>query len=134
MDDTGRRRPKILLAECDDASARIVSAKLRHVIPCDVLPTTHGEEALALFTEHEPDLVLLCLRLPPLSGFEVLRRMRASGAAGRSVPVVGLGTCSMASDIEAAVAKGFDAVLPGPVFVPDRLRILLDELLARPRA
>lgn len=126
------RRPKVLVADCDRDFARLWSLRVSS-FGCDALTTADGDEALRLFAEQQPDMVLLCMKLPPLSGYEVLRRMRASGDAGSKVPVVALGTCAMSSDFDTALEHGFDAVLSGPPGSPAQLREVLDRLLPRPR-
>ncbi len=50
----------------------------------DVVSATDGEEALEVFSESEPDLVVLDLMLPKISGLEVCRRMRED----RRVPLI----------------------------------------------
>jgi CheY-like chemotaxis protein len=126
------RRPKVLVAECEDVGAYVLSAKLRH-LGCDPLPTLNGNEALALFAEHQPDMVLLCMKLPPISGIEVLRQIRASSGAGRTVPIVALATCSVSGDLDHALEHGFDATLASPLGGFQSLQDLLDRLLPRPR-
>jgi adenylate cyclase len=66
-----------------------------------VLEAGRGEEALALVRARRPDLILLDLYLPTLSGYEVLERLRADPAT-RGIPVVILSV----EDDQEAIARG----------------------------
>ncbi|CAB5718453.1 Bacteriophytochrome cph2 [Delftia tsuruhatensis] len=54
------------------------AAVIGHVIKdlCDLLVAHTGEEALALARQHQPDLILLDIRMPQMDGFEVCRRLK----------------------------------------------------------
>jgi CheY-like chemotaxis protein len=77
-----------------------------------------------------PALVLLDIQLPGLHGFEVLRRLRAAPTTAR-VPVIALSANAMQSDIDAALAIGFDAYLTKPVDMAQLLSTI-DRWLADP--
>lgn len=65
--------------------------------------TGKPEEALALVRQHQPDLVLLDLRLGPADGLNVLRALRAEGL---ETPVVILTMCTGEADLAAALRAG----------------------------
>ncbi|HXM07050.1 MAG TPA: response regulator transcription factor [Candidatus Acidoferrum sp.] len=74
---------RVLVAEDDRRTARIVERYLR-AASYDVTLAADGEEALALFAEIPPDLVVLDVMLPKIDGFEICRRIRREG----NVPVI----------------------------------------------
>jgi DNA-binding response OmpR family regulator len=67
---------KILVVDDEPNIREVVGLYLRRD-GHEVVSATDGEEALRIFGESEPDLVVLDLMLPKLSGLEVCRRMRA---------------------------------------------------------
>ncbi len=68
---------RVLIAEDSQDIAEVVAFRARMVWPdCEVAVAGSGEEALELFREGEPDLVVLDIRMPPPDGFEVLGRIR----------------------------------------------------------
>ena len=77
-----------------------------------------GERAVALTTEHRPDLVLMDIHLPDIDGVEALRLLRADERTG-SVPVVALTAQAMEGDQERFLAAGFDGYLSKPVNIAD---------------
>jgi two-component system KDP operon response regulator KdpE len=88
----------------------------------EVWPAACGEEALGLLAEHEPDLVILDLRLPGVDGFEVCRAIRACS----TVPVLMLTALTGHADRVRGLDTGADDYVPKPFNV--------EELLARVRA
>ena len=103
----GMPRPprRILLVEDDRFQRKAAEAKLR-ARGFDVVLAEDGEEALqALAGPVRPDLVLLDLIMPKLSGFEVLRRLKEDPATA-GIPVIVLSNLGQKSDIERATAAG----------------------------
>jgi DNA-binding response OmpR family regulator len=74
----------VLLVDDDRALRKLLRAYLEQE-SISVLEAASGEEALATIARTSPTLVLLDVRLPGLDGFDVLRRLEASGA---SIPVI----------------------------------------------
>ena len=85
-----------------------------------------GAEALALAREDRPDLVVLDVMLPGLSGIEVLEELRTDNGLS-SIPVVVITAWSHA-ELDAQVA-GADRFVSKP-FDPDELSTAVEELLA----
>jgi CheY-like chemotaxis protein len=88
-----------------------------------VFPTANGEAGLELIERTHPELALVDLGLPVMSGFELARRVRdnADNATTRLVAVSGYG---QDSDIQAALDAGFDEHLTKPAD-PARIEQLL---------
>ena len=115
--------PKLLIAEDDNDVAEIVAFSARMNWPdCQVLVATDGQEALRIFKEQRPDLVILDVSMPPPNGFEVCQRIRQHSA----VPILMLTAREATVDKVRALDLGADDYLTKPF---DHL-----ELLARLRA
>jgi DNA-binding response OmpR family regulator len=116
---------KVLLAEDDPDVADIV----RHVLETDgysVDLAGDGAEALSCLEAGRPDLVVLDVMMPRLTGFEVLKRLRALEGEGAQVPVLMLSARASQDDI----VKGFDLGVSDYVTKP----FMIGELRARVRA
>jgi len=103
METAGKR---VLVAEDDRFLRRACEMSLRH-LGFTVLLAKDGEEALTMIQDQRPDLVLLDLLMPKLTGLEVLRTMK-SAEATRSIPVLILTNSSRAQDIEEIRELGAD--------------------------
>lgn len=75
-----------LVVEDDDQIAQFVAIVLREV-GFEVVIVTNGRAALDQLTQQPPDMVVLDLNIPLISGVEVLRRIRG-GDVGADIPVI----------------------------------------------
>lgn len=96
-----------------------------------VMCAEDGEQAIACARKHRPDLILMDLRMPGVSGFEAMRTLRVDPRFTK-VPIVALTAHALQSEREAAATAGFDAVIAKPC-LPDELFQFIVELLARRR-
>jgi len=100
--DTASKR--ILLVEDDRFLRRACEASLRQR-GLTVTTAADGEEGLRLARSEHPDLILLDMLMPKLSGLEVLRALRGD-AATRNVPVLILSNSSREQDIAEVTTLG----------------------------
>ena len=84
------------------------------------LEATTGGEAVAMATEHAPDLVLMDIQMPDIDGVEALRRLRADQRTA-SIRVLAVTAQAMQGDREHFLAAGFDGYLSKPVNVQELL-------------
>jgi two-component system cell cycle response regulator DivK len=87
------------------------------------LEATTGGEAIALATEHAPDLVLMDIHLPDLDGVQALHRLRAN-ARTATIPILAVTSQSMRGDRERFLAEGFDGYVAKPVDIRELLGIV----------
>ncbi len=119
--DSGTTRVSVLLAEDEESFVEALVIGLGRE-GFDVTVATNGNEALARFEEVRPDLVLLDIMLPKLSGIDVCRAIRARS----SVPIIMVTAKSTEIDTVVGLEVGADDYVTKPY----RLR----ELVARIRA
>jgi len=101
METTGKR---VLLVEDDRFLRRACEASLRQ-FGLTVTTAADGEEGLRLARSERPDIILLDMLMPKLSGLEVLRALR-SDEATRSMPVLILSNSSREQDIAEVTRLG----------------------------
>jgi CheY-like chemotaxis protein len=98
------RRPRVLLVE-DNAVNRYLVRYLLERADCRVAEVEDGAGALAAAQRERPDLILLDIQLPGLSGYEALGRIRADPELA-GVPVVALTAHAAPQDRARALAAG----------------------------
>jgi CheY-like chemotaxis protein len=86
--------------------------------------------ALEQVSSLQSDVILLDIGLPEMDGYQVARRIRATGSLARLVALTGYG---QAEDIKRGRAAGFDAHLLKPVDLPALNEILVSQRARRPR-
>ena len=123
---------KILLIE-DSRLLRITTERTLMRAGYEVITAVDGEEGLRLAVESNPDLVLLDMMLPKLSGQEVLRKLRLN-AASASTPVIVL-TSLCGSNREKLLSEGASLFFDKSLAIMDRcsrpLLEAIEKLLAR---
>lgn len=107
------RVSRVLVIEDNPLSRELVSAVLES-LGCDTVTAGSAEEGLELAQSLKPDLILLDLRLPGMSGYEAIRVIRTDPLF-RSVPVVAVTAQAMQGDEASALRAGFDAYLSKPI-------------------
>jgi CheY-like chemotaxis protein len=98
----------------------------------DVLTAADGETALAQATTHNPDLIVMDLELPGISGAEVSRALRAQASTSH-IPKIAVTGYSQPGQLEEARRSGFDTILIKPCD-PDDLIATIHRLLNGPSA
>jgi len=115
-------RHRILIADDNRDSAETLAALLR-LEGHEVTSVHDGPVALSAFNEIKPDVALLDIGMPGLTGYEVARKMRQS-SPGASLTLIAITGWGQDVDKERAYAAGFDHHLTKPVD-PRRLAELL---------
>ncbi len=82
----------------------------------DILQSRDGVEALALAREHRPDLILMDIQLPEVSGLEVTKWLKEDESL-RSIPVVAVTAFAMKGDEEKMREGGCEAYIAKPISV-----------------
>jgi DNA-binding response OmpR family regulator len=116
---------KILVVDDEPNIREVVSLYLRRH-GHDVVSATDGEEALEVFRKSEPDLVVLDLMLPKVSGLEVCRRIRAD----RRVPLIMLTARGEEEERIVGLSLGADDYVVKP-FSPRELAARVSAVLRR---
>jgi DNA-binding NtrC family response regulator len=98
-------RRKVLVID-DDASLRRVMEMQLEEIGCDIVAVASGKEALAALEEFTPSLVITDLRIPGMSGMEILKLLRADHPELTIIMVTAYGTVKTA--VEAMKAGAYD--------------------------
>lgn len=100
---------RILLVEDDDALASVYIARLQ-AEGFDIRRVANGEEALATARSYQPDLVVLDVMMPKVSGFDVLDILRNTPETAK-LKVIMLTALSQEADQERAKSLGADDYL-----------------------
>jgi two-component system, OmpR family, alkaline phosphatase synthesis response regulator PhoP len=105
--------PKILIADDNLQNVELLEAYLSD-FECEIRTAHDGEDTLRVVDEFHPDLLLLDIMMPRLSGFEVCRKLRANPAT-KDLLILMVTALNEASDFERGVQAGTDDFLTKPV-------------------
>lgn len=105
--------PRVLIADDNAPNADLLEAHLNGT-GYETKIVFNGEDTLAAARSWKPDLILLDVMMPKLSGFEVCRRLRADPAT-RDIAVLMVTALDQANDVEMAVESGTDDFITKPI-------------------
>ena len=114
----------------DEADAAELFAEMMRLNGYRVLKTYSGTPAMALIEQEKPDLIILDIMMPGISGLDVLRFMREHPDFA-AIPVVVVSARATPADIEAGMEAGATVYLTKPVSYLD-LKNAVDGLVHQP--
>lgn len=119
--------PRVLIADDSQLNAELLEVHLEGT-GFETRIASNGEDTLAAVRDWKPDVILLDVMMPKLSGFEVCRRLRADPAT-RDVGILMVTALDQPTDVEAGVAAGTDDFITKPINKTElllRVQALLD--------
>ncbi len=121
----------ILYIEDNRSNLELVQRVLARRPEVTLLVATQGRPGLEIARTQGPDLILLDMHLPDMTGEEVLRHLRETPQT-REVPVVVISADAIPAQIERLLAAGAHAYLTKPLDVKQFLSVLDQIMGARP--
>ncbi|MCS7237024.1 MAG: response regulator [Thermoguttaceae bacterium] len=106
-------KSRILIADDNAANVELLEVFLSE-LDCEIAVAVDGLDTLQKVATFKPDLILLDIMMPKLSGFEVCRRIKENPQT-RNIMVLMVTALNELGDIERAVAAGCDDFLSKPV-------------------
>jgi DNA-binding response OmpR family regulator len=119
---------KILIAE-DERDIRDLVAFTLRFAGYEVFAAGNGEEAVDMAPKVNPDLILMDVRMPRMTGYEACRKIKSNDAL-RDIPVVFLSAKGQESEIQQGLEVGAEEYLLKP-FAPDQLTNRVKAILAK---
>ena len=119
---------KILIAE-DEPDIRELVAFMLRFAGYEVLAASNGEEAVQAATREIPDLILMDVRMPRMTGYDACRLMKTKPEL-HDVPVVFLSAKGQESEIQTGLDAGAEEYLLKP-FSPDELTNRVRTILSK---
>jgi len=116
MSETSR----ILIADDNEANRELLEAYLA-TVDCETAIAVDGRDTLEKVVSFKPDLILLDVMMPKLSGFEVCEKIKSDPVYKR-IMILMVTALNELGDIERAVAAGTDDFLSKPVNKPELLK------------
>jgi PleD family two-component response regulator len=123
---TAPRPPRILIADDNPQGAELLEAYLGDS-DYELRTAADGEQTLQQVAAWHPDLILLDIMMPRISGFEVCKRLKGDPAT-RDIAILMITALDQPSDVERALEAGTDDFLSKPIHKSElllRVRSLL---------
>ena len=125
--DLPKSLPKrILIVEDNELNMKLLNDVLE-AYGYDIVKTGSGAAVLDLARTHRPDLVLMDIQLPDMSGLEAVRQLKGDPLT-RRIPVIAVTAFAMAGDERRALDSGCDGYVAKPIMLREFLATIEDFL------
>lgn len=104
---------KVLIVDDNEQNLELIQAYMES-LPCKMILAHDGIEAMAKIESEQPDLVLLDVMMPKMSGFEVCQRVKANPSMRETI-IIMVTALHELGDMERAVESGCDDFVSKPV-------------------
>jgi len=107
------KTPVVLVVDDNQQNLELLQAYLEDM-DCETIPARDGLEALEIIGEKSPDLILLDVMMPKMSGFEVCKRIKNDPKTA-DIPIIMVTALNEFGDIERGIDSGTDDFISKPV-------------------
>lgn len=117
---------KILIVEDNSQNMKVALMALRphgYIL----LQATDGEEALEIAVRGKPDLIIMDIQLPKMSGLEVTKKLRQMPVF-HHIPIIAVTACAMKGDQEKAIEAGCDTYVSKPINTRELPKVVAEML------
>jgi len=119
----------VLIVEDDPLNMKLFNDLLQ-ASGYDILQSIDGKDALDLAREHHPDLIIMDIQLPEVSGMDYTKMLKADDAL-KDIPVLAVTAFALKGDEEKILEAGCDGYIAKPITVPNFLK-KVEKLINRP--
>jgi len=119
---------KILIVEDNEMNMLLFSDLLK-TQGYDIVPCSDGAEAQQAVERERPDLVLMDIQLPGMSGVDITKAIRRTPSIA-DTRIIAVSAFALPGDAEKMLAEGFDAYLSKPIAIPQFFETVKKELAA----
>lgn len=107
------KSPIVLVVDDNQQNLELLQAYLEDM-DCETVPAHDGPEALEVMAKNPPDLILLDVMMPKMSGFEVCKRIKNDPNTA-DIPIIMVTALNEFGDIERGIDSGTDDFISKPV-------------------
>lgn len=125
--DGNLKRPLVLAVEDDEDNLQLVMQVLTF-LECSFITATDGQTALEKAQTYQPNLILLDIMLPNMSGIEVIQQLKQNPQT-RRIPVIAVTAMARSEDRERILSLGCDDFISKPYMI-DELEALIGRYLS----
>ncbi|MDH5716581.1 MAG: PAS domain S-box protein [Spirochaetia bacterium] len=118
---------KVIYIEDNPGNLYLMQQIFYHINSATMLSAHNAEIGLALIEKEKPDLILMDINLPGISGIQAIKKLRES-ENHKNIPVVAVSANAMKSDIENVMKAGFNGYVTKPFNIDEIIKVLSSTL------
>ncbi len=129
LEKVSKATSHVLYIEDSPVNVSVMRHVFRQLPGIELLIAEDAETGLALIDETPPDLVLMDINLPGMSGLEALHQLKSNPDTA-AIPVIGISASAAPQDVESGLTAGFLAYLTKPFDMPELIGLIRSALLS----
>lgn len=122
IDNTNPKKATLLIAEDNESNYILIRAVLKEY---DLLHAHDGNEAVRLYREHRPDLILMDLKMPDMDGYEATVEIRKEDS---DIPIIAVTAFAFSEDEQRVKQNGFNGYAAKPIKPAELKKIIIQYL------
>ena len=122
INNTNLKKATLLIAEDNESNYILIRAILKEY---DLLHARNGNEAIRLYREHHPDLILMDLKMPDMDGYEATAEIRKEDS---DIPIIAVTAFAFAEDEQRVRQSGFNGYAAKPIKPAELKKIIVQYL------
>nr|WP_302025890.1 ATP-binding protein [Parabacteroides johnsonii] len=122
INNTNLKKATLLIAEDNESNYILIRAILKEY---DLLHARNGNEAVRLYREHHPDLILMDLKMPDMDGYEATAEIRKEDS---DIPIIAVTAFAFAEDEQRVRQSGFNGYAAKPIKPAELKKIIVQYL------
>ena len=122
IDNTNPKKATLLIAEDNESNYILIRAVLKEY---DLLHAHDGNEAVRLYREHRPDLILMDLKMPDMDGYEATVEIRKEDS---DIPIIAVTAFAFSEDEQRVKQSGFNGYAAKPIKPAELKKIIVQYL------
>ncbi len=128
---TPRQPKQVLYVEDNPVNVLLMQNTLARMPDIQLKIATTGETGLSMALKAPPDLILMDIHLPGMSGYDTLKHLRQHPET-RDIPVIAVSAAALSEEIERGLAAGFRRYITKPFNIQDLLNQMREDLDTAP--
>ncbi len=121
--DLGGMTATLLYVENDPENLSLMEMAVKNIKGLQLISTYNGELGVQLARTQKPDIIILDINLPGMSGFQTFEKLKSNDKTTH-IPVIALSAATTQADIDQCMDAGFCHYLTKPMKVPDMINII----------
>lgn len=114
--DTSQLKMKILIVEDNKINMLLIKTILKSLFPlAQLLESVNGEEAIEMFVNSKPDIILMDVQMPILNGIEATKKIRTLEEEDSKIPIIALTAGTLKEERELCLSSGMSDFVSKPV-------------------
>ncbi|GAA4282468.1 PAS domain S-box protein [Gaetbulibacter aestuarii] len=130
--DLAQLKCRVMIAEDNPVNKFLSKTIVEKVVPnCTIIEANDGQEAVELCKKQNPDLILMDIQMPNLSGYHATEIIRLNEKEGERIPIIALTARTLKGEKERCEQHGMDGYITKPVVLETIKKLIIEHIVEK---